>query len=320
MRDAKSGIKPYLRGTCNPDPDSFVKKLIRWWLDESGRYADPEKSGVIRYIYRYNEETHYANTRQELMKKFDLKSHEVMSITFIPSSVYDNKVLIENNPEYISNLKAQNRVDRERLLKGDWLIKDSAGMYFRREWFKMAANPPPPSSFVRIIRAWDFAGTKKTDRNDPDATAGVLMGITDSSDIYVLDVFQDHLTPAEIERAVLNISSQDAAKYPNMEIRIPEDPGQAGKFQTSHFSKLLNQHYFQFLRPVTDKVTRAKQFSAQVEYGNVYLINADWNDKYINELQSFPEGNHDDMVDASSDSYNSLVNVDNETTTEEFLF
>ncbi|MCB9658665.1 MAG: hypothetical protein H6726_13530 [Sandaracinaceae bacterium] len=25
------GVRPFLRATCNPDPDSFVRKLIDWW-------------------------------------------------------------------------------------------------------------------------------------------------------------------------------------------------------------------------------------------------------------------------------------------------
>ena len=34
------GVKPYIRATCNPDADSWVKALISWWLDDSDFCAD----------------------------------------------------------------------------------------------------------------------------------------------------------------------------------------------------------------------------------------------------------------------------------------
>ena len=34
--------------TCNPDPESWVRKFIDWWVDEDG-YIIPERDCVIRY-------------------------------------------------------------------------------------------------------------------------------------------------------------------------------------------------------------------------------------------------------------------------------
>ena len=319
-RDAKSGIKPYVRATCNPDPNSFVKQLIRWYLDENGEYADPEKSGKLRYMYRYNEEVHWADTREELCNKFGVPPAEILSFTFIASNIFDNKILMENDPKYIANLKAQNRVDRERLLRGNWRVKEEAGMYFKSIWFNYSSMPPL-SEFKKFVRAWDFAGTKKTDKNDPDATAGVLMGITHDGRVFVIDVIHEYLSPLEIDRALKATASKDKEKYGRVQIIIPQDPGQAGVYQKDHITKLLHGYDFDFVRPTTDKVVRCKPFSAQVEHGNVYLINGDWNDKYILELEGFPDADHDDMVDASSDSYNNLVAPPkNKTTFKEVLF
>ena len=38
---------------------------------------------------------------------------------------------------------------------------------------------------------------------------------------------------------------------------------------------------------------------AFAEYNNVYLLEADWNDKFIENLISFPNAKHDDMVDTA---------------------
>jgi len=51
-----------------------------------------------------------------------------LSITFIRSSVYDNKILLENDPKYISNLLSLSQVNKQRLLYGDW--EAAEGMYY----------------------------------------------------------------------------------------------------------------------------------------------------------------------------------------------
>ena len=37
------GVRPYIRCSTNPDPDSFVRKLIAWWIDEATGLAIPER-------------------------------------------------------------------------------------------------------------------------------------------------------------------------------------------------------------------------------------------------------------------------------------
>jgi len=73
--------------------------------------------------------------------------------------------------------------------------------------------------------------------------------------------------------------------------------------------RMLSGYVVKTDRPTGDKVTRASAYSAQAEVGNVYIITGEWNNKYIREMESFPEGKHDDMVDASADAFNELAVV-----------
>jgi predicted phage terminase large subunit-like protein len=59
-------------------------------------------------------------------------------------------------------------------------------------------------------------------------------------------------------------------------------------------------------RVTGDKETRAEPFSGQVNAGNVWLIEGDWNKEFIEELRLFPNGSHDDQVDAAADAFNEL--------------
>ena len=81
------GVKPYIRATCNPDADSWVRDLISWWLDDEG-YPIKERSGVLRYFFRKDGDLIWGDTRKELMEKYGKQDFEIKSITFVPSSIY----------------------------------------------------------------------------------------------------------------------------------------------------------------------------------------------------------------------------------------
>jgi len=61
------------------------------------------------------------------------------------------------------------------------------------------------------------------------------------------------------------------------------------------------------IRPTGDKETRAKAFAAQAEAGNVRLVRGPWNNAFLDELCTFPNGRWDDQVDAASDAFNELA-------------
>ncbi|MEG2001236.1 MAG: terminase family protein, partial [Evtepia sp.] len=135
------GIRPYVRCSTNPDPDSFVRKLMRWWINPNTGYAIPERSGIIRYMARLNGEVQWAGSRAELIQ-MGAENTEIKSFTFIMSSVYDNLELLKQNPEYISNLKALPTVEQERLLNGNWKITPAAGLYFKRSRVNLIEELP----------------------------------------------------------------------------------------------------------------------------------------------------------------------------------
>lgn len=62
-----SGISGYVRATTNPDPDSWVRQFIDWWIGPDGM-AIPERSGKIRWFIRINGEVHWGDSRMELLQ------------------------------------------------------------------------------------------------------------------------------------------------------------------------------------------------------------------------------------------------------------
>lgn len=51
--------------STNPDPDSYIAKLIDWWLDDEG-FPDPEKSGVMKFYGNIGNEDFFTDTVEEM--------------------------------------------------------------------------------------------------------------------------------------------------------------------------------------------------------------------------------------------------------------
>lgn len=134
------GIRPTIRGTTNPENGSWVHKLIDWWIDPVTGLAIPERSGVIRYFIRVDGELLWADSPKELKEKHPELSPK--SFTFIRSSIYDNKKLLEVNPEYLASLQALHPVDKARYLDGNWLVNESSGKFINRGWFEVVESLP----------------------------------------------------------------------------------------------------------------------------------------------------------------------------------
>lgn len=120
------GVKPYVRATCNPDVKSWVAGYISWWIDQDSGFPIKDRSGVIRWFCRPHETIEWADTREELIARFPGQEIDPRSVTFIPAKLSDNLELMRKDPGYRARLLSLPRVDRERLLGGNWKISDSS--------------------------------------------------------------------------------------------------------------------------------------------------------------------------------------------------
>lgn len=312
------GVVPYIRATCNPDPDSFLVSgesgwgsgLISWWIKEDG-YPDPARAGVIRYFLRRGEVLHWGDTREELIERFP--GSQPKSITFIPATVYDNKKLLEVNPEYLANLEALPLVERERFLGGNWKIKAAAGKVFNRDWFKIIEPSAVPGGGVEGD-GYDFAATvKKVESDDPDYSCRVKMRKVNGK-FYVLDMQMERIAAGEIDQWVLQTTTRDrqiarSQGVTRFIVRWENEPGSAGLRVTNAMIRLLSGFEAAGVPITGDKLTRAKPLAAQVGAGNVYLVAGPWNDQFLALFHSFPEARHDDPIDAASVIFNVLADL-----------
>jgi predicted phage terminase large subunit-like protein len=295
------GSPPLVRATLNPDPDHFAAKMVAWYIDPQTGYAIPKRSGAIRYFLRLGDEMHWGDTWDDLVARFGWGVAQwAKSFTFIASSIEDNPILLARDPGYLATLMSLPMVERERLRYGNWKIRVTAGTCFRRSWFRVVKAAP--TDVVARVRFWDRAATEEAPGVNPDASAGVKVS-KDRNNRYCVEHVERMFARAHsVNRAMANLADQDG---PKCAVAYNQDPGSAGKGEAEATAATLAPHVVKFWTTTGDKVTRALPASAQAEAGNIDIVEGDWNDEFLTELENFPPpaGGHDDQVDGLSGAF-----------------
>jgi len=165
--------------------------------------------------------------------------------------------------------------------------------------FKIVKAAPAGGSEVR---GWDLAASE-TSR--ADFTASVKMRRVDGK-IYILYADRFRAGPDKVRRRMLNTASQDGKAC---KISFPQDPGQAGKAQAQSLSSNLMGYDVHSSTESGSKLIRIEPFAAQLEAGNVYLVEGEWNESYLQEMCNFPSNDFDDQVDATSRAFARLCQL-----------
>lgn len=161
-----------------------------------------------------------------------------------------------------------------------------------------------PAEPIVWLTGWDFAASVPQLGTDPDYTVGLKLGMRPNGRWIIGDVARMRGRPDEVEACLVNTTKRHGR---GCAVDLPQDPGQAGKSQVQQFTKMLAGYRVSSSPESGDKVQRAEPFAAQVNVGNVSMMRAPWNDDVINEMRMFPNGAHDDIVDASSRAFNALM-------------
>jgi predicted phage terminase large subunit-like protein len=182
-------------------------------------------------------------------------------------------------------------------------VAGASGYFFDVTQLKTIEPHEVPTG-LRKCRGWDLAGTE----GGGDHTAGPLLGVDGFAPAlrcFVLDVKRGQWGSDRVHR---NIGNAVEADGETVKLRLPQDPGQAGKDQAQ---RLQREFPGAIIRPVTgNKATRAAAFADCVNGGNCYLVRAPWNPAFREELRKFKEDESheaDDQVDGASDAFNELA-------------
>lgn len=320
VRSAKFKGKMQIVMSCNPDNSSFLFKWVEWCLDEEGV---PRKGSEnhTRYMVTLGGKAYFGDSVQELYDKYGHGT--VIGETFICKSykmvhcnIYDNPVLLKNNPDYLANLLAQNRINQLRFLFGSWTARLSSTGYFKREWCEVIDRIPPEAKIVSRLRGYDLAASPEPDANStnrsPDYTAGVLLSRDSLGTYYIEHVDRYRKRSGEVIQRMI-----DTAMYDGFDtvVGVPRDGGSGGVSYHQYMVRVLSEHG---ITTRTDKVSghagklqRFLPFASLCEAGNVKVVRGEWNDTFLDELENFEPNTRtakkDDQVDAVATAFNLIA-------------
>jgi predicted phage terminase large subunit-like protein len=290
-RSAK-GVRCRVRAGSNPGNEGHEWVFKRWgaWLDpECATKAEP---GQELFFLR----------RDDVDTVVPKGTPMARDRTFIPARLEDNPKLFDDG-QYEATLAVLDPVTRERLRKGDWLIKPAKGLYFRREWLHFVDATEVPRE-ARRLRYWDKAATEAEKGKDPDWTSGARLALTKDGKVYVEDVARMRGNPGQVQDFIKATAELDGRE---VEIGMEQEPGASGKADAAAYVRLLSGWNVRPHQKRVNKIVAAGPISAQATARNVYMVRGAWNEPVVATLEQFPEGSHDDDVDAISGAYTVLT-------------
>jgi predicted phage terminase large subunit-like protein len=211
--------------------------------------------------------------------------------SFIPARLEDNPGI--DHESYDEALRRSGSIRYRQLRHGDWIKPEGAMM--RRDWLQVVDTT---SRIARSLRHWDLAATAPKPGKDPDWTVGARCGLDAEGRLVVERLRRLQGSPADVEAAVRSEAELDGKAVP---IYIEQEPGASGKSLIDHYQRrVLPGFTVHAARPGTSKEVRAQPLAALAENSNVLLIRDAWNGPFLDEVEAFPLGSHDDQVDAVS--------------------
>lgn len=166
------------------------------------------------------------------------------------------------------------------------------GNIFKREWWKYYNKLPENIQLLGISVDATFK-----DSDTSDFVAIEVWGKLNNN-YYLIDLIKKRMDFPETLRAIRYM----ADKYPTKHSILIED-----KANGSAIISMLKHEIGGIIAitPTESKVARANAITGIVEAGNVYLPEyADFTSEFVEEFASFPNGVHDDLVDACTQFIN----------------
>tara|TARA_X000001382_G_scaffold94342_1_gene68841 strand:- start:1650 stop:3302 length:1653 start_codon:yes stop_codon:yes gene_type:complete len=170
------------------------------------------------------------------------------------------------------------------------------GDYFTRDMIRYYDPADVDFSRMKFYCAWDLAIGQR-DRND--YSVGLVVGVDEYDNLYIVDCVRGKFDGFEIVERILDLYEQwrpaiigiekghiEMALGPFLEKRVRE--------------RKLYEAYFKDLKPGRrDKEARARAIQGRMQQGMVRIPKDEvWTGPLVAELLRFPNGVHDDQVDA----------------------
>lgn len=262
-----------------------IMTFTRWHADDPiGRLTDPESP-------HYNE---------RLAKKIKIINLPAIAEEDDPLGREVGQPLWPDGPDkfdldFLEEQRALDPLGFEALYQQRPSMLD--GDMFKRETIKFY-GPGTPNELPEDLRIYGSSDHAVSTAQRRDPSCFLKIGIDKNSDIYILDCVWKKM-PADVAVEALLAMCRGNMKPLLWWAERGHISKSIGPFLRK---RMLETNTFINIREVTpigDKAQRAQSIAARVAMGKVYWPRAEWwTERSINEMMAFPNGPHDDFVDA----------------------
>lgn len=269
---SKAKVKSQMRMTLNPDSAHFCYFWVKPFLDDEG-FPVKELSGKIRYFLLVSGDLHSSWDKQELLDKFPNKKPQ--TYTYIPSTLEDNKILNEMEPEYRDTLDSMPPAKRKQLLLGCWAPSEDEGTLFQRGWLQKITKDKLPKNMT-YCRGYDLAFNAPTENNKfPDYTYGILMGKSSDGFYYILGGHRLRESVGARNQLIINQMQKDISIWGDDITAVTAVDPAGGQVAFQEFNKQMIENRIKCKKDVipNNKSKRVKYepFSDACQNGLIYI-------------------------------------------------
>ena len=272
------------------------RNVINWYKDTAYSRLNDKERGIVIIIAQ--------RTHPEDLPGFVMATDPECTLLKIPAIAPEKQSYMIRPGEYYKRPAGQalhgERESAESLLRTKGIIGSynfeaqyqqnplpMDGNMVKREWFRTYKNKPVSE---QIVQSWDTA----TETGDGKSWSVCVTAGIKENQCCLLDVRRARMDYPTLRQAVI----AQAGRWNAHRILIEKAASGHALLQDLRRDTGLS------LIPITpkhDKETRLAQVSAKIEAGQVYLPEeAPWLGEFMSELLAFPNGKHDDQVDALS--------------------
>lgn len=158
----------------------------------------------------------------------------------------------------------------------------------------------PDSAQAIWARGWDLAISED---QASDYTVGALLAFEPEQRLlYIIEMFRKKQAWVKLKSSMFDVVEQDVQRGVHGE----------GIEAVAGFGVVFSEIKNKFLGRIKvrkrnpkkgGKLLRAQPWFNLIEAGKVYLVRGPWNKDFVEELRTFPDGNHDDQIDGVSVGY-----------------
>jgi predicted phage terminase large subunit-like protein len=273
------------------ESETYREKVYQWYITTARTRLQPDASIII-----VQTRWHMADLAGRLLEDAARDPQaDQWDVVALPAINENQALWPERYPTpTLTNIRATiGSRAFESLYQGNPVAAE--GNVFKREWWKYYKVRP---IFRNVVHSWDTAFKDKT---TSDYSVGTVWGVTNNA-YYLLDVIRVKAELPELKRMCMAayerdqpsaVYIEDAASGQSLiqelkrETRLPIIPVKVDK----------------------DKSIRAYAVTPVIESGRVLLPEyASWLHDYVEELSAFPNGEHDDQVDSTTQALRQIAN------------